>query len=163
MPRAYVALLFSASLAEQLVTLHSSSNRLKYISGDPPSSPTSAIAQGAHITPPFNRAACTYMAPSSQLHALLTRQGFANVKNADGSRSKPGHLCSLKSSQTTTAEQRNSLSRPSSAVQQKRGRARPFDSIPLEIVERILSHLPLMDLIRLRRLDRSVSSFAASH
>lgn len=33
---------------------------------------------------------------------------------------------------------------------------RPFESIPLEIIERILSLLPLDALLRLKRLNRSV-------
>lgn len=91
------------------------------------------------------------MPPSSQLHALLVRQGFSVPSQPADNRAKLKKLHAPNESSQTTTE----LSLPR-RVEQRRTRLRPFESTPLEIVERILSFLPLEDLIRLRRLDRSV-------
>ncbi|SCV73929.1 BQ2448_6359 [Microbotryum intermedium] len=34
----------------------------------------------------------------------------------------------------------------------------PFDNIPIDVIERILDHLPLLDLVRLRRINRSFNN-----
>ncbi|ORY77267.1 hypothetical protein BCR35DRAFT_305575 [Leucosporidium creatinivorum] len=107
------------------------------------------------------------MAPSQLHHQLQRNQQYTTLIH---SYSRP-YFSPLTTSSTststcpelnqTTTNITSSSSHPT-AINSSSNQFRPFESTPLEIIERILSFLPLDSLLRLKRLDRSFQTLLSS-